>query len=439
MIYSETGGYQGIGFAIPSNLARQIMDELIKNHEVARGTIGLVALRDVDPARAEAAGYGRIKGVLIYNMYRNSSAYRSGLQLEDIITSVNGQEIGDAQQLSRMILDAKVGSTLKIGIIRDRRALTVNVPVEKMVADEPLSSRRSVRTHRRPGSTHASALNTQAPCRRARRPRPTRLRFAVCASEPTGQHTPCAEVISVVPAVRQRRCCTARRSIPERRGAFARQTTGRPGPSIASTQIVAAVDEKRSVRRDCGGGERPIGGPSRERAERRRAQEGRYVGALEADRRPVARAGRCSRVDSGRRRRRPSRTDGRPAAGCRIRRTLSGTIASVHRCTVSTARGSISRRARACHEATDPATDSQLLAEGQVTHPSGDRARIRRAARRMGRRLDPLELAVRYHSKLLGSPPTDDLLALTRSPTRSGARPVAPPLLLDADPNADAR
>jgi serine protease Do len=133
MIYSETGGYQGIGFAIPANLARQVMDELIKNHEVARGTIGLTSLRSVDPARAEAAGYGRIKGVLIYNMYRNSSANRSGLQLEDIITSVNGQEVGDAQQLSRMILDAKVGSTLKIGVIRDRRALTVNVPVEKMV------------------------------------------------------------------------------------------------------------------------------------------------------------------------------------------------------------------------------------------------------------------------------------------------------------------
>ncbi len=134
MIYSETGGYQGIGFAIPANLAREVMDELIQNHEVARGTIGLTALRNVDPARAEAAGYGRIKGVLVYNMYRNSSAYRSGLQLEDIITTVNGQEVSDAQQLQRLILDAKVGSMLKVGIIRDRRAITLNVPVEKMVA-----------------------------------------------------------------------------------------------------------------------------------------------------------------------------------------------------------------------------------------------------------------------------------------------------------------
>ncbi len=135
MIYSETGGYQGIGFAIPSNLARQVMNELIQNHEVARGTVGLTDVRNVDPNRAEAAGFGRLKGVLIYNMYRNSSAYRSGLQLEDIVTKVNGQEISDANQLQRLILDAKIGSTLKFDILRGRRPMTVDVPVEKAGAE----------------------------------------------------------------------------------------------------------------------------------------------------------------------------------------------------------------------------------------------------------------------------------------------------------------
>src|SRR5262249_88500 len=53
MIYSETGGYQGIGFAIPANLARPVMDELIQHHEVPRGSIGLNTLRNVDPDRAE--------------------------------------------------------------------------------------------------------------------------------------------------------------------------------------------------------------------------------------------------------------------------------------------------------------------------------------------------------------------------------------------------
>ncbi|HKV99345.1 MAG TPA: trypsin-like peptidase domain-containing protein [Vicinamibacterales bacterium] len=133
MIYSETGGYQGIGFAIPANLARSVMSELIQNHEVVRGTIGITALRNVDPDRAERAGYGRLKGVLVSNMFTNASAYKAGVQLDDIITSVNGQDVSDAQQLQRMILDAKVGSTLKLSIIRDRRAITVNVPVEKAV------------------------------------------------------------------------------------------------------------------------------------------------------------------------------------------------------------------------------------------------------------------------------------------------------------------
>jgi serine protease Do len=134
MIYSETGGYQGLGFAIPANLARPLMEELIQNHEVARGTIGLRTLRNVDPDRAEAVGYGRLKGVVIWDMYRNSSAYRTGLQLDDIITKVNDQDVGDANQVQRMILDTKVGTSVKIEVIRGGRRLTFSVPVEKMTA-----------------------------------------------------------------------------------------------------------------------------------------------------------------------------------------------------------------------------------------------------------------------------------------------------------------
>jgi S1-C subfamily serine protease len=134
MIYSETGGYQGLGFAVPSNLARQIMTDLIAHGEVVRGDIGLADLVTVDPNETEVRGYGRITGVLIRNMYRNSPAHRSGLQLQDIITRVNGQEIRDSGQLQRTILDAKVGSTVRIEVLRGRRTLTVDVPVQKMTA-----------------------------------------------------------------------------------------------------------------------------------------------------------------------------------------------------------------------------------------------------------------------------------------------------------------
>ena len=131
MIYSETGGYQGIGFAIPANLARSVMDDLIQNHEVIRGTIGLNTLRNVDPDRAERAGYGRIRGVLIYDMWKNSPATRAGLQPDDIITKVDEHEVSDSNQLQRIILDAKIGSTLKIDFLRGRRPMTATVVVEK--------------------------------------------------------------------------------------------------------------------------------------------------------------------------------------------------------------------------------------------------------------------------------------------------------------------
>jgi serine protease Do len=131
MIYSETGGYQGIGFAIPANLARSVMDDLIQNHEVVRGSIGLGQLRNVDPDRAERAGYGRIKGVLIYDMFRDGTALRAGLQPDDIITKVNDQDVSDSNQLQRIILDAKIGSTLKVDFLRGRKPMTVTVPVAK--------------------------------------------------------------------------------------------------------------------------------------------------------------------------------------------------------------------------------------------------------------------------------------------------------------------
>jgi serine protease Do len=132
MIYSETGGYQGIGFAIPSNLAQKIIEALKKDGEVVHGSIGLYSTQTVDPDRAESAGLGRIRGVFITDMYRNGSAVRAGIRPEDIIVRVNDTDITDQNQLDRMIVDAAVGSTMKIEVLRAGRRMTFNVVVEKM-------------------------------------------------------------------------------------------------------------------------------------------------------------------------------------------------------------------------------------------------------------------------------------------------------------------
>jgi S1-C subfamily serine protease len=129
MIYSQTGGYQGIGFAIPSNLAKGIMDQLIASGEIVRGSIGTMRLRAVN---GRASNGTAVQGVQILNMYRNEPAFRSGLQLMDVIVSFNGTATKDEGQLMRLMVDSKVGSVAKVEVIRDGQRRAFEVPVAKM-------------------------------------------------------------------------------------------------------------------------------------------------------------------------------------------------------------------------------------------------------------------------------------------------------------------
>ena len=128
-IYSESGGYQGIGFAVPSNLARRVVDDLIRYGEVQRGSVGFMAVTDVTEYLARRLGAPGAKGVLVSEMRRDSQAYVAGIRPGDIIVSFSGQKITDAQQLQRAVLGAKIGSTARVGIVRDGRESTVTVPV----------------------------------------------------------------------------------------------------------------------------------------------------------------------------------------------------------------------------------------------------------------------------------------------------------------------
>ena len=129
MIYTETGGYQGIGFAIPSNMARRIMDELKTNGRVPWGSIGNVQWRSVDRATARAYGYGDVTGAYVRSIYRNSSAYQAGLQPGDLVVAVNGEPVTDPAQIDRVVTAAKIGSNVKLEIIRNSRRQTLEVPV----------------------------------------------------------------------------------------------------------------------------------------------------------------------------------------------------------------------------------------------------------------------------------------------------------------------
>jgi serine protease Do len=130
-IFSETGGYQGIGFAVPSNLARHVMDDLLKYGEVQRGTMPGVVVTHVTTEIADQLGAPNTRGALVNQMTRNSDAFAAGLRPGDIIVSFNGRPVDDASAFMRMLADSKVGTAAKLEILRESRRLEITVPVTR--------------------------------------------------------------------------------------------------------------------------------------------------------------------------------------------------------------------------------------------------------------------------------------------------------------------
>src|SRR5215213_3999863 len=127
-IFSQSGGYQGIGFAVPSNLVRRVVDDLQKFGRVRRGSIGYV---EVIPLTARLAGELRAPasdGVVVNQMSRDSAAFKNGLEPGDVIVSVNGTAIADPSQFVRLIADSSIGSIVRIEILRDGRRSTLRIP-----------------------------------------------------------------------------------------------------------------------------------------------------------------------------------------------------------------------------------------------------------------------------------------------------------------------
>ena len=130
-IFSETGGYQGIGFAVPSNLARHVMDELIKYGEVQRGTITGITLQPLTTRLAEQLGAPNTRGMVVVSMQQRSDAYTAGLRPGDVIVSFNGTTLEDQSHFLRLLSDAKIGSTVTLGVVREGKSITVKVPIVK--------------------------------------------------------------------------------------------------------------------------------------------------------------------------------------------------------------------------------------------------------------------------------------------------------------------
>jgi Do/DeqQ family serine protease len=139
-IYSQSGGYQGIGFAVPSNLARRIVDELKQHGEVRRGSIGAMEVETLTTALAEQLGANTTEGVIVGRMGQGPAA-RAGIQPYDIILAVNGQRVTDTSSLLRMVADAPIGGTVAIEVLREGNRRTFKVPVERQGQRQPRRNR----------------------------------------------------------------------------------------------------------------------------------------------------------------------------------------------------------------------------------------------------------------------------------------------------------
>ena len=126
---TQNGGYQGIGFAIPSNLARRVIDELIKYGTVRRGSMGRLQLYPLTTQLATQVGLRDTRGAFVNQMDRRSPAYEAGLQPGDVVITFNGETVEDPSHLVRLVADARIGSTATVVVMRGGRPITLRIPI----------------------------------------------------------------------------------------------------------------------------------------------------------------------------------------------------------------------------------------------------------------------------------------------------------------------
>lgn len=135
-IFSPSGGSIGIGFAIPSDLARTITGQIREFGRARRGWLG-VRFQQVNEAVADAMGLGTPHGVLIADFIEGSPAKQAGLQQGDIVLAVDGKEISDGRRLQRIVADTAVNRSVKIKLWRKRAEKLIDVRIGELDESEP--------------------------------------------------------------------------------------------------------------------------------------------------------------------------------------------------------------------------------------------------------------------------------------------------------------
>lgn len=141
-IYSRTGGFMGLSFAIPINVATEIADQLKISGKVSRGRIG-VMIQEVTKELAESFGLAESKGALVVSVEKGGPADKSGIKARDIILTFNDINVATSSDLPRIVGDTKPGSKVSLALWRDGATKVIKVEVGETPADEGGDSRKS--------------------------------------------------------------------------------------------------------------------------------------------------------------------------------------------------------------------------------------------------------------------------------------------------------
>lgn len=132
-ILSPSGGSIGIGFAIPSNMARLVMDQLVKTGKVRRGMMG-VNIQQISADLAASLNLPAVRGALVSNVAPGSPAERAGIKTGDVVIAINNQTVADSNSLRNIVASTPPGTTVTITLLRDGREMKVDVTLTELPA-----------------------------------------------------------------------------------------------------------------------------------------------------------------------------------------------------------------------------------------------------------------------------------------------------------------
>lgn len=130
-IFSRSGGYQGIGFAVPANMVRLVMDQLEQKGRVTRGWLG-VTIQELTPEISQKFGLNNGKGALVGDVAKGSPAEKAGIRRGDVILEFNGKKVKDVGNLRNMVAQSKVGSEVSIAILRGNKEYSFRVLIAEL-------------------------------------------------------------------------------------------------------------------------------------------------------------------------------------------------------------------------------------------------------------------------------------------------------------------